>query len=111
MSIPFFTPTSGSFYQKIQEVPSFDEKVNLCIENVSEFCSVIKKFHELRGCPLVCCVVGLFSDGLYNYIQKRGRRSPHLLKKNFVGLCKKYPQGFESFFKIVKSYQGFVSAS
>ena len=52
MSIPFFTPTSGSFYQKIQEVPSFDEKVNICIENVSEFCSVIKKFHELRDVPL-----------------------------------------------------------
>ena len=61
--------------------------------------------------PLIAMLVGLFSDGLYNYIQKRGRRSPRLLKKIFVGLCKKYPQGFESCFKIVKSYQGFVSAS
>ena len=34
MLIASFTPTNGSFYQKIQEVFSFDEKVNLCIENV-----------------------------------------------------------------------------
>ena len=74
MLIASFTPTSGSFYQKIQEVSSFDKKVNLCIENVD----------------------------LYNSIQKKNRRSPHLLNKFFVGLCKKYPQGFESSFKIVK---------
>ena len=74
MLIASFTPTSGFFYQKIQEVSSFDKKVNLCIENVD----------------------------LYNSIQKKNRRSPHLLNKFFVGLCKKYPQGFESSFKIVK---------
>ena len=103
MPIAFFTLTSGSFYQKIQKVSSFDEKVNLCIKNVDEFCAIIKKFHELRGCPLDGCVVGLFSDALYNYIQKRDRRSP-LLQNFFIVLCKKYPQGFESSFKIVKSY-------
>ena len=107
MPITFFTPTRGSFYQKVQEVSSFDEKVNLCIENVNEFCAIIKKFHELRGCPLDRCELGLFSDGLYNYIQKRDRRSPCLLKNYFIDLCKKYPQGFESSFKRVKSYQGF----
>ena len=94
MPITFFPPTRGSFYQKIQEVSSFDEKVNLCTENVNEFCAIIKKFHELRRCPLDCCEVGLFSDGLYNYIQKRDRRSPCLLKKFFIDLCKKYSQGF-----------------
>ena len=53
MSIAFFMPTSGSFYQKIQEASSFDEKVNLCIENVDEFSSVIKKFHDFVDVPLI----------------------------------------------------------
>lgn len=101
MPIAFFNLTSSFFYQKIQEVPSFAE--NLCTEKVDEFCAVIKKFHGIRGCTLDCSVIGLFSDDLYNYIQKRNR-SPCLLKKNFIGLCKKYPQGFETCFKIVKSY-------
>ena len=102
MLVAFFNLTSSSFYKKIQEVPSFAE--NLCIENVDEFCAVIKKFHGIRGCTLDCCVIGLFFDDLYNYIQKKNRRSPRLLKKIFIGLCKKYPQGFETCFKIVKSY-------
>ena len=106
MSVAFFVPPSGSFYKKIQEVSSFDEKVDLRVENVDEFCAVIKKFHGLRGCALDpnLCVVGLFPENLYSYTQS-GRKSPRLLRKFFIDLCEKNPQGFEECFKIVKSYR------
>ena len=105
MSIAFLVPSSGSFYKKILNVSSFDEKVHLCIENVDKFSHIIKKFHRLCGCPLKCCVIGLFSDNLQNYVQRRGRKSPLLLKKIFIAFCEKYPRGFKNSFKIVKSYQ------
>ena len=106
MYIAFFVPSSGSFYKKIQEVSSFDEKVDLCVENVDEFCAVIKKFHELRGYTLDpnLCVVGIFAENLYNYIQSV-RKTPRLFRKVFIDLCEKIPQGFGDCFKIVKSYR------
>ena len=106
MYIAFFVPPSGSFYKKIQEVSFFDEKVDLCVENVDEFCAVIKKFHELRGCTLdpKLCVVGLFAENLYNYIQSV-RKTPRLFRKVFIDLCEKNTQGFGDCFKIVKAYR------
>ena len=104
MSIDFFVPSSGSFYKTFLDVSSFDEKVNPCIENVDEFSYIIKKFQRLHGFPLKHCVIGLFFDTLHNYIQRRGRKSPCLLKKYFIGFCKKYPLGFKNSFEIVKSY-------
>ena len=104
MSIAFFVPSSGFFYKKIQDRFCFDEKVNLCIKIFDEFSHIIKKFHRLHGFPLKHCVIGLFSDNLHNYVQKRGRKGPRPLKKKFIVLCKKYHRGFKNSLKIVKSY-------
>ena len=89
----FRTPMKDSFYQKVHEVSTFDEKFDLCLENIEEFSDVIKKVHDVGGCDLPCCEIGLFCKTLYNYTHN-SRRSQRLLRKNFYDLCKKYPGDF-----------------
>ena len=89
----FCTPMKDSFYQKVHEVSTFDEKFDLCLENIEEFSDIIKKVHDVGGCDLPCCEIGLFCKTLYNYTHN-SRRSQRLLRKNFYDLCKKHPGDF-----------------
>ena len=43
----FCTPTKDSFYRKVHEVSGFDEKFDLCLQNIEEFSDIIKKVHEV----------------------------------------------------------------
>ena len=95
-----------SFYQKVLEVSTFDEKFDLCLENIKEFSNIILKIHDVGECNLPRCEIGLFSDSLYSYIHN-SRRSQHLLLKNFYALCKKYPNGFDDCFNITKNKYNF----
>ena len=97
----FRTPMKDSFYQKVHEVSTFDEKFDLCLENIEEFSDIMKKVHDVGVCDLPHCEIGLFCDSLYNYIRS-SRRSQHPLRKNFYDLCKKYPNGFHDCFNITK---------
>ena len=38
----FRTPMKDSFYRKVHEVSTVDEKFDLCLENIEEFSDVIK---------------------------------------------------------------------
>ena len=79
-----------SFCQKVHEISTFDEKFDLCLENIKEFSNIIKKNHDIGESNLPRCEIGLFSDSLYSYVHN-SRRSQHLLRKNFYALCEKIP--------------------
>ena len=98
----FRTPMKDSFYQKVHEVSTFDEKFDLCLENIEEFSDIIKKVQDVGEFNLLRCEIGLFSDILYNYIHN-SRRSQCLLRKKFYDLCEKYPNGFNDCFNITKN--------
>ena len=81
---------------------SFDEKVSICLEIINEFADSIKKVHDVSKCTLEHCEIGIFSDDLHSYVYSK-RRSSRLVKKFFLRLCEKYPQGFEDCFMVVKN--------
>ena len=81
---------------------SFDEKVSICLEIINEFADSIKKVHDVSKCTLEHCEIRIFSDDLHSYVYSE-RRSSCLVKKFFLRLCEKYPQGFEDCFMVVKN--------
>ena len=64
----FCTPMEDSFYQKVHAVSTFDEKFDLCLENIEELSDIIKKVYDVGVCDLPCCEIGFFCDNLYSYI-------------------------------------------
>ena len=74
----------------------------MCLENIVEFADTIKKIHDISKCDLDCCGVRMFSDELYRYVHSK-RQSPRLARKNFLGLCEKYPQGFKDCFLVARN--------
>ena len=98
----FPKPMKDSFYERVHEVSSFDEKISLCLEHIIEFSNVIKKDHDAAKCTLDYCEIKLFSENLYDHVHGR-RQSPRLLRKNVFDLCNKYPQGFDGYFQVTKN--------
>lgn len=62
MSVAYYSPVSDSFHKKIYETISFEEKLDVCVDNIDEFLSVILDFCGLRKCQLEKCQIGLLSD-------------------------------------------------
>ena len=84
-------------------VPSFDEKVLICLENIVEFTDIINEVHDNNSiCKLNYCDVRMFSEELNSYIHSK-RQSPRLTKNFYLGLCEKYPQGFNDCFLIARN--------
>ena len=66
-------------------VPSFDEKVLICLENIVEFTDIINEVHDNNSkCKLNYCDVRMFSEELNSYIHSK-RQSPRLTKKLLLG--------------------------
>ena len=73
---------------------SFDEKVSMCLESNFEFADIINKIHDNNPkCNNGYCDVRMFSDKLHSYVHSK-RRNPRFVKSFFLGLCEKYPHGF-----------------
>ena len=88
---------------------SFDEKALMCLKNIIDFANIINEipnFNDIYKCSLDYCKVGMFFDELYSYIHSK-RQSPHLVKNFFLGLCEKYPQGFNDCFLIARNKKSF----
>ena len=84
-------------------MPSFDEKGLICLENIVEFTDIINEVHDNNSiCKLDYCHVRMFSEELNSYVHST-RQSPCLIKNFFLGLCEKYPQGFDDCFLIVRN--------
>ena len=93
MAIAFFIPISEDFHTKLSNASYPDGKIEVGVDNIYNFVSIIKTFHGLRKCDLEKCQVQLFLEGLESY-GKELRKSRRLLRKNFNDLCEKYPVGF-----------------
>ena len=93
MAIAFFNPISEVFHIKITNATNHDEKVEVCVNNIAEFLSIIKTCHSICKCNLEKCQVKLSIKDLESY-GKKLRKSNHLLRKIFANLCEKYLTGF-----------------
>ena len=93
MAITFFNPITEDFHIKPTNATYLDEKIEVCVDNIGEFLSIIKTCHSIRKCDLEKCQVKLFLKGLESY-GKKLRKSSCLLRKNFTNLCEKYLSGF-----------------
>ena len=83
-------------------MPSFDEKVLMYLENIVELADIINEVHDNNFmCKSDYCDVRMFSEELHRYVHSK-RRSPRLVKNVFLGLCEKYPQGFNDCFLIAR---------
>ena len=93
MPIAFFNPVSEDFHIKLTNATYHDEKIEVCVDKIAEFLSIINTCHSIRKCDLEKCQVKLFIEGLESY-GKKLRKSSRLIMKNFTNLCEKYPTGF-----------------
>ena len=83
---------------------SFDKKISLCLENIIEFSFMSNEIHNVNDifqCDYDYYEVRRFAEELNNYVNSK--RSPRLAKNFFLGLCKKYPQGFNDCFLITRN--------
>ena len=93
MAITFFNPISEDFHTKLSNASYADGKIEVCVNNIQNFVSIIKTFHGHHKCDLKNCQVRSLLEGLESYGEEL-RKSRRLLRKNFIALCKKYPVGF-----------------
>ena len=97
-----FNPTSEDFHTKLSNAGHLNGKIEVCVNNIHNFVSIIKTFHGIRKCDLERCQVQLFLEGLESY-GKELRKSRHLLRKNFIDHCEKYPVGFRDCIAIAQN--------
>ena len=82
MAIAFYNPISEDFYKKLHNSCDLEEKIDVSINNIHEFLSIINTFHGICKRNLERCQVRLFFEGLESYC---------FLRKNFIDLYQKYP--------------------
>lgn len=61
---------------------SLDEKVLMCLADITDFSDTIKKIYGISNCSVNPCAIELFAGELHNYVHS-SRRSPHLVKSFF----------------------------
>ena len=93
IAIVFFNPISEDFPRKLTNATYPNVKIEVCVDNIGEFLSIIKTCLCIDKCNLEKCPVKLFLKGLESYGENL-RKSSRLLRKNFTDLCDKYPTGF-----------------
>ena len=57
MTITCFNPISEDFHTKLTNASYPDGKIEVYIDNVHNFVSIIKNFHGIRKCDLERCQV------------------------------------------------------
>ena len=102
MAIAFLNPISENFHIKLTNATYHDKKIEVCVDNIAEFLSIIKTYHGVHKCDLEKCQVKLFIEGFESY-GKKFRKSSSLLRKNFTNLCEKYPAGFRNCIAIAQN--------
>ena len=102
MVITVFNPISEDFHTKLSNASYPDGKIEVCVNNIQNFVSIIKTFHGLHKCDLKNCQVRSLLEGLESY-GKELRKSRRLLWKNFIALCKKYPVGFRDYVALAQN--------
>ena len=102
MDVAFFNPISEDFHTKLSNASYHDRKIEVCVDNIHNFLSIIKTFRGLCKCELGRCQVWLFLEGLESY-SKELRKTTRLLRKNFTDLCEKYPVGFRDWTAIAQN--------
>lgn len=95
MAIAFFNPIYGDFYNKLYDSSNLDDLIDVCVDNVHEFLSIIQIFHGVHNYNLEKCQMILFFEVLENYTKTL--RNSRFLSKKFVSLCEKYPFDFRDF--------------
>ena len=101
MVIAFYDPISAHFHNSICATSNFNETVDCCIENITEFVNDIKKFHDAKNCQLSARQVNPFLRGLQNYLDNE-RKSYRLPRKYYFQLCDAYPTGFRGCVSIAR---------
>ena len=81
---------------------TFDEKVEMSLENWEDFVKSIKEIHDLSRCSAPLCEVGTFVEKLYSNTFS-SRRSPRLVRVFFVNVCKMFPKAFKDVFIAYKN--------
>ena len=51
----FFNPISENFYSKLIDCNHFDNLIDICVEHINKFSSIIKGIHGSRSCSLEIC--------------------------------------------------------
>lgn len=65
---------------------TFDEKVEMSLENWEDFVKSIKEIQDLSECSAPLCGVGTFVEKLYSHMFCS--RSPCLIRDFFINVCK-----------------------
>lgn len=94
MAVAFYNPISDDFHIKLCNSTTFDEQVDACTQYIHEFLSIIQNFYGIHKCNLGRCQVRLYFESLEIY-SKNLRKSNRHLRKNFVQISQKYPEGFK----------------
>ena len=81
---------------------TFDEKVEMSLENWEDFVKSIKEIHDLSRCSAPLCEVGTFVEKLYSNTFS-SRRSPRLVRGFFVNVFKMFPKVFNDVFIAYKN--------
>ena len=79
MAIPFFTYLNSNLSNKLNDCNNFNELIDICVENVFEFHSVIKLVHGSRFCNLENCQVKSVYESLGEYLSSSITSSDRLL--------------------------------
>ena len=102
MAIAFCNLISADFYRKLRNSSDLVQLINVCINNICEFLSIIWTFCSIREYNLEMCQVRLFFEGLKGY-SKDLRRSNCFLRETFIDLCQKYPVGFKDCISVIEN--------
>ena len=65
---------------------TFDEKVEMSLENWEDFVKSIKEIQDLSQCSAPLCGVGTFFEKLYSHTFSS--RSPCLIRDFFINVCR-----------------------
>ena len=103
MAIAFFTYLNSNLSNKLNNCNNFNEVIDVCVENVFEFHSVIKLVRGSCLCNLENCQVKSVYESLGEYLSSSIRRSDRLLRRKVVSLSEMYPVAFKDCIFILKS--------
>ena len=81
---------------------NFNEVIDVSVENVFEFHSVIKLIHGSRFCNLEDCQVKSVYESFGEYLSNSIRRSDRLLRRKIVSLSEIHLAGFKDYIFILK---------
>lgn len=86
----FFNAISENVYGKLILCNDFNDMIDVCAVNISDFSCVIKSIHDSQLCNLESCQIRSVCERLENYLRKILRRSKRLIRKDLLMISEKY---------------------